>query len=609
MVLKAQVEFIVIFAIIIIAVVGGMVALQSGIIQPPATGVEKQYETIKNSIVEVVRSGAVETLDTIYSQGGFLNPENTITYGFSEVPVWRDCEGLSTPDIEGEIEEGIENYLEEQLSGTMDFFGKEAKLSLNRIDVTSNLVKGRLDVKVNLPTEVEGYNIPQPYEVSIPTDLYDVFDFSVNFATEAHEEDLLETISVTYLMEQDQNRGGENWLPVAGIRTGCGNILMKTRSDLLPAMENLIGTHVSNAISWNNVPVSGDQFYFNTVGGKRYPNIEPTFVYPPGWDLERNFFMSPDPLVSIPTIIYPYVPACMSEYYVRYSFRYPIIVRVKDKVSGKIFDFAYMTTVIDNEAGCGSLSGNQTDYYDFCVEGADCPVNMTVSDIYGDPVGGATGIFGGCSIGKTDSEGRLTGMTPCIGAALNIYKDGYKTYADYMSGTSLDNLSVKMERVMSDVTVNVYGVPVGGTGGGMDGQYMVYDSYSVSGSPKRITEFDEAKTTLNLYPSVAMGPEDNVFMMSLMDEEMKAVDTVTIETMFPNYYYVMIMTQDIDGNLIGMVNSTLDLTENDQELYVYAAVMEGLEYSLNQTEIIKISNALSECGIDPMSTEEQTSTC
>jgi len=618
MVLKGQIEFVVILAMLAIGVVAAVVVLQTGVINPPTPGVEKQYETIKNSITDLIRSGAVETMDTLYSQGGFLSPEKTITYGYSEVPVWRDCSGLNVPRIEDEIRQGVMNYLNKNLNGTMDFFGKTVKLRLSVMNVQPNLVKNRIDIKVTIPTDVDGYTMPQPYEVSVPTNLYDIMDFSSNFIKDADKARMFEQATMTFLATQDFEKDTPQWIPLTGVRVGCGNILLLTKEDIRPRLERFLKQEVPNRINWNNVPASPDSFFFNSVGGKTYPNIDVTFVYPDSWDIGQNMWFtsggSPNMIYVMPSMLFYMVPVCTAQYYVSYSFRYPIIVRVKDRLNGRNLDFAYMAE-IQNNAPAGNCSDypapGQTEYDQMCVQGATMPVLVTVKDTEGNPVQDAQVTFSMCLVGRTNASGMVEGHAPGIGSDFHVYKQGYKSFANYTAGNMLQNVTVVLKSVQETVNIHIFGVPVTGEGASLAGESVKYSSYRITSGPSGITDHGDLMLFSYFVPTDPdpLVPEDSQLSPSLSDEEGNLADSVEINGLFPNEYTVYTVVQDNAKSMItGAVNSTFTLGENDRDIYMYLPVLknEDMQYSINGTEGERLASKLISCGIKPVSTEEQS---
>lgn len=435
---KGQVEFIAIAAIILIAIVVIILALQQTAVTPPdVTGIEQQAKTVKDSINNLIKTGLKEQMKIIYNQGGMLAPQSVLNveFGMFKVPVWQACDQVNIPDVAKEMEAGIASYLRTNLKNEEEFFGKKTVFDFSKMEVDVDIFKDNLRVKVYLPTTIVDYSIPQPYEVTTPTKLYDVLEFSTNFVNDNTQGRVFEGALIRCMRKFPTDPNSGDWLHYMGALTTCGERIFKTKNDLLPPMKKAIRLTVTQTL-WNEKPLrSVDQNCFspiNMVGGKAYPDLEVYFEYPPSWDskISQNFFFSPNPVNFVAVPMMSFVPVCVTPFYVAYNIRYPVIIEVEDSLTNQIFKFAVMSEIINNMPGnCSYELGEQeADYVDLCVNNADCSAKITVNDEEGNPVEGADVMFDICDLGRTDTNGVVEGYIPCGLAELHVYKNGYKSF-------------------------------------------------------------------------------------------------------------------------------------------------------------------------------------
>jgi hypothetical protein len=633
--MKAQIEFVVIAGLIIVGVIVALVAVQQAGVKPPPTGIEQQLKTIKDSISNVIRNGLKEKMDIIYAQGGVLTPTGTnVEFDLYPVLIWENCGKVSIPNVAKEISSGLLEYIQKNLEEEEEFFGKTAKFDFNtlrRKPPTVKILRDKISVEVYLPTNVEGYPIQQPYEVSIPTKLYEILDFSENFVQCAGDNRIFETITMESILKNSiyMDRESEYWLPLGPIETGCGNSIFRTRSELLTAMDREIKKTVSYVV-WNERrPLREPELYpINSVCGKVYPDLEVSFEYPLSWDLSRNFnFYSPgSPPGSIQVIpqarFSSIVPVCIAEYVILYSVRYPVIVSVKDSLTNRFFNFALIVGIENNEPSDCEGEMEISEYSDVCEKEADCSAKVTVRDTNGNPIEGAEVIFYTCKIGKTDSSGTVEGKIPCVGSEFHVYKQGYKSYGNILSSSELKDIEITLLKAQDKVTIHVFGVPVIGENEitKEDGSY-VFDKYTITNKPYPITQFEGVSVHSEFVPLDfnVFAPEDFLIVPPLSDEKGSLLDEVEFEHYFyPNEFGVVTITSNkVNGVSIGFFNYTFTLGEEDKDIYMYVPILLTKEFTppespslflneVNVTEIGKLTQTLIDCGIEPVSTEAQT---
>jgi len=619
---KGQVEFILVAVLVIIALVAVTLTLQQTTVTPPETpGITEEAKTIKDSIVNVIRAGVRDQMITIYNQGGTLIPDPSVDVGVFDTQVWYACGESSTPDVSEEIGTGILKYLRENLDDEMEFFGKNVKFDFTRASSDVEIMKNKISVRINLPTTVEDLAIQQPYEITFATKLYDVLDFSENFVEDVQTSRFFETVTLSTML--NSNPEHENWLPVTGIQTGCGNVLFKTKSDLLPALKGIIKYTVSHVV-WNEKPIklADNPFYpVNQIGGKFYPDMNVHFEYPLSWDseLDRYFAFSPDPIRIVPRPPMALVPACMAPYSVSYSFRYPVVVMVEDDLMNQWFKFAILVDIQNTQPGeCTAEFGGVSDYAEACVKNAQCDARVSVKDTEGNPIEGADVSFYVCSVGLTDANGVAQGKVPCMVSELNIYKQGYRSFGDLYSSTQIENIDVAMKK-LNDITIHFYGVPVNGNGYQGDG---IFSSYVKDGDIQGITPFtlQSSQTEMVTFasfspktPNIFTGEDVELVITNFGDEE-NLVNDVDVTGLQPVELEVQASVSDnMTGLALGHISYNFTLGEGATDLYVYIPVVknanindeENPEY-VDPSESTKLTNLLTGEGITPVSTEQQS---
>ena len=581
--MKGQVEFVVILALIIIAISAIVLVSRQAIITPPTPpGPPQEMRTIKDSIINLVRAGIKDQLTLIYNQGGMLSPTKSVEFGMFDTQVWSECGETEIPDVSGQIGDGILAYLRQNLEDEMEFFGKNVKFDFSKKRYDVDIRKDEVNIRIYLPTEVEDYEIQQPYEVSVATKLYDVLDFSKNFVEDAAETRFFEGITIFSLVHANPEH--ENWPPLTGIQTGCGNVLFKSRSDILPGIKGVIKYTVDHVV-WNTdaLRLAENPFYeIHSVGGETYPGLRATFAYPPSWDSQISdyFMFAPEPLRVVPKPVMPMVPLCMAPYSVAYTFRYPVIVMVEDSLLNQWFSFAIMVDIQNSQLGdCTADFGEESEYFEICVNNANCDAKVTVKNSTGDPVEGADVSYYVCDIGLTDENGVVEGKIPCMVSELHVYREGYRSYGDLFRQDEIEDIEVSLKEISYDVTIHLKGLKAEASGGSRsEGKF---DSYTLSGGPNDITDssyFDDKELIVFMtfsptQPNYFTG-EDVSIMSINYDEEGYLTSELEIPSMQPvEYDFTASVSDNETGRPLGYINTSFELGEDENEIYVYLPVV------------------------------------
>jgi hypothetical protein len=603
---KGQVEFIVIVALVIIGVVVFVIASRQSIIPTaPTSGIPEEAKTIKDAVMNLMRAGVKEKLTLLYNQGGALKPSLSVKFGAFDTAIWSACGQKNIPDISKEVGAGILSYLRENLKDEMDFSGKTAKFDFSKASTEVGIIKDAINIRIYLPTKVESYDVQMPYEVTVASKLYDVLDFSNNFVTDNANNRFLEVVTLTSMVHS--NPDSDLWVPVAGMQSGCGNPLMKTRNQLLPGIKGIIKYTVSHVV-WNTKPLklAENPFYpINSVGGKYYPDLQVAFAYPPSWDSEvdKYFAFSPDPLRIIPKPIVPIIPLCMAPYSVAYSFRYPTVVMVEDSSMNQWFKFAVMVDINGTQPGqCDANFNKQSEYDKVCIIDAKCTAKITVKNTTGSPVAGASVNFYICDVGTTDANGVAEGNIPCMISELHVYSSGHRSYGDLFRSDELQDKAVTIQTVEDMVTLHFKALETyAGTSTG-DG---TYSSYAVKDASKDVTDFGD----INLNAFVSFTPvspnyftgEDSAIIVSNYGDNNDLVAAINISGIQPVIYrvtaYLADTTDEEESLPVGYINTTITIPEGSKNIYIYLPYVTKVDGGLRSP---------SDPGIDPVEADKMT---
>lgn len=639
---KGQIELVAIAGLIIIVLIVIFLIMQQFMVQPPITpGTGSEVKTVKDSINNFIQAGLMDVLVKIYSQGGYSNLAGVqgIDFSGTKVPVWQACEKLSIPEVENEISIEVGKYIKNNLKDEIMFFGKNVKIDIPAVTAKATILKDSVKVEVYLPTYVEGNEVPIPYIVSVDSNLKEILEFSSNFVTDSSENRFFELITLITMFYTDSDN--PYWTPVLGVRSDCGAPIVKRREEILAGMVKVAEYVASHAV-WDKKPARSAEnpFYpINTVGGKRY-DLDVMFSYPESWDMDGNFEFGPDPFVSTPKpmkieinkpikITLPVPRMCMDVYGVTYSFKYPIIVSVRDDVINQWFKFALLSEVRENAPGdcIGDLDDPNTGYAkEICINQSKCGINFTVIDNHGNPVEGADVFFYECDLGKTDSQGRMINYVPCGISEVKVYKNGYKAFGNFTSYYQLSNTTIILGKT-HNMTVHFYGVPMEGFNPNYDPESTTtYIGYRATGEPKPITDFSNTQVDITFKPKymdIFTGEDSNIMETNQNFTSGEMLNNVTVDGVMYNEYTLVGKAYDTSSNRnenyvdLGHNNGTMKI-ENQTDLYVYYPVVEkwvwipghlegDMANSLDINEIEKLRRKFGYCGIEFFSFAEQTS--
>ncbi len=616
---KGQVEFIVVAALIVIGIAVVILASRQAIITPPVvTGVTEEAKTVRDSVSNLIRAGVKENLQILYNQGGLLDVGPSIRFGMFETSIWSFCGETDIPDVSSELNNGLLAYLNQNLQDNLDsndemeFSGVKAKFDFSEVSSKVEIIKDRIVVRVNLPTEIGTYQVQQPYEVSVNSKLYDILDFSNNFVSEVGKDKYFELCTIQNMQHSDA--------PMMGVISDCGKIVHMTRAQTLPVAKGVANYVISHTV-WNKQPVYMERNPpcppINSVGDKIYPGLEVAFAYPPSWDseMDRYFNMYPDPAIFVPQPIGSLIPVCMTPYSIFYSFRYPVIVMVEDSTLDQWFKLAMMIEIENNEPGsCFGYLQEESEYNNRCKEDVTCDATIRVKDSEGKPVEGVDVLFSICNIGTTDSEGKVESKIPCIISNLRVYKEGYRSYGESMlSFGDMVDKNITLQKTAGSVTIHLKGLRTmayGSEGGGK------FSSYQVTESAKDISELNDKLLVLVSFtpaqPDQMSNMDLEIYATNL--EEETYTDTIASEGLQPIKYNVSVSAEDFSNetstSVVSLLSTSFELKEGEKDIYIYLPVVLKTETGDIEAPGIDVSEtgqltdvAVSRCGSAVSATE------
>jgi len=602
---KGQIEFAFVVILVILGLVVaymfiGPVKNKDDISSDKGTNVVEETKNIRDSVKNLAKKGLAEKLDKIYMQGGYANPINeSVKVGLYKVAILYNGSGMKVIDFRSELADELEDYMKEHLEERMDFFGKDVFFNLSSAAVKISIQKGHINARINLPTEVDGFNADGTYDISIPSDLFDIMNFTRNFLYYQNQTRFLE-MSIIDAMARS-NPGSEYWIPIDGVVDGCEITFFRNKERLLQSFEKLITYQTSHIFVGN----SSNMLYSVPIDA----DIETAFIYPE-WLLSDHFSPEPDPSLSQPERLSPLSSYCISYYNISYSFSYPVIVYARDEPLDKWFRFAVMVNVKGNAPSPDASSGIKSDkeYYNLCRKMAKCPVKIKVETISSIPVENAIVMFDRCVVDYTNEEGTAEGFAPCFAGELTVRKEGMEPFRKFTKSDDLNGVKVVIPS-QKITEIKLYGVPM--EHGAIKSDVGTYESYDVADAPMPLDEFPGKYMIFGyIYPLSFMTSQNFIIYNT---DGLSFTDHAQIRGLAAGKFnLIAIATDNETGNVVGYINTTFSLSSSKDELYLYMPILlerypeyEPMRRSLYPDEITKVTKALIDADIMPLSFKKQ----
>jgi len=437
---KAQAEFALILGLLIIAAVVAIYVYPAFVTPSVSPGALTEDQKAAEAYAkDAIRRSAGEALVKIYDSGGYAGSAEgrSIGYGGSGISYWQVCGSVTVPDVERNLERGIESELKAALPDSTDIAGRRVVFDKSRISADASLFDNSIGLSVSVPTTVEGRALPQPFELDVRSGLGRIYEFSSDFA---RFQSVYRPLDYNLLRLIRRSNPYSCWLPTEGV--AFQGSFSKSWVQLRDCMEQLIIHNLATTYEWEKpVLVNGklpnsmlDKSWLFEVRKEdgswgQYKELEVDFLYGGGdrrlsrADPELTFGTTPDPVKfkggGFPLLFGSLGP--MLTYDVAYDVSYPVVVSVWDPLAERHFKFATFVSIRKNliSAECAPPGAGGA-YQQECIESATEPMSLTVKDVSGRPLSGIDVWYGGCGPWRVFDGSLQTKIPQAAGATLSM---------------------------------------------------------------------------------------------------------------------------------------------------------------------------------------------
>lgn len=596
---KGQVEFIAIIgiiAVVIVAVYFAFTSVAPGVTPTAPVYTSAEQASVADTVNSFVRDGTLETLRTLSTYGGYLSPQaDSVTYLGKETSYWMKDGSVSYPNLKDNFIQGLRDYintnkdaLESSLAGQGVEFGTPT--------ISATLMSNQIVATVNMPTTFKGGQVPQPYVITIPTKISDVYDFSKAFVDYQKTERFLEYTTLASMVSSPITNNVKDvpmWITI----TRCGEYVFKTWSDIHPGVDYAVKITLAHIYMPGKVPTnigavtSYPKYPLPPMNGKSYSDLGVSFTLPDNFGFDRtNLQIDPDPIIAYAKPV-PRIGLCYGDpKLVSYHVDYPAVVVVKDSLTGNLFKFAVDTMIQDNLPGDWAIVGYDLDDQEAICAARDCPVDIKVVDASGSPVDGAAIRFAGCGLGSTDINGDFKGIAPCAAGPLHIFKPGYGTYMQAFDESEIRDITVTLPGI-PHLSIYFYEVPIENQSDASGEKYFIYDrTITTVGSDKMARLVLTNSVDLETYEVVS---EDDIAVLNYAPAGIYGFSSG-------------LFSSDIAA-MYGGASGSYEITEamNGKALYVYIPTLVGFEDIEDDDSMVDASvtllAVLEKLGIGPIS--------
>ncbi|RLJ08198.1 MAG: hypothetical protein DRP12_01000 [Candidatus Aenigmatarchaeota archaeon] len=596
---RGQVEMIFILVLIIIGIVTIFYAFQSGLIGgPPAPPTEA--ESVKLSVEAFIQEGLQQVLDNVSRYGGYPERQygGSVLFLDDLVPYWLASGQVTYPDLEASIIQGLSNWLTTYKASFEESLRNETR---KNVTLGVPLVSGvsikpnRIDVQVNLPTRVDGKEIPQPYEVGVDTKLGEIYEFAKKFVDWEKDERFLE-YALLSSMALSPYEDGMRKVPFIVMASDCGDFIFKSWYDLKPAVEEVIRATLAGIYMPGKAPenVAGSTSYpkytLPEFDGKDYSDLRVSFHLPDAFSLTYwSFQFKPNPILVFarPTPFGLCMPDAAN---VSYLVEFPAVVDIKDELTGNHFRFAVHVYIKDNKPAEWGAEGYVAEEQQAFCESASCLAEIRVKDEDGNPVPYTYLTFMSCPLGQTDESGTWSGVAPCGSGWIEAYRQGFDSYSEPAVSSELVSKEITLKKKRT-VNLHVYEVVVQNLS--QSRKYAIY--------PTSIFRLGEGHTDQVI---LALQPVNRTTMLQTFYLIEGHTIPVTL-TAGPWTFWAYSLE---NGWLKGGAGWDLNITAGVTDLWLYAPYMYSWPSFQNQTEesldmILTFTRLYEKCGLPLVSTQ------
>ncbi|MEM7822942.1 MAG: hypothetical protein QW703_01675 [Candidatus Aenigmatarchaeota archaeon] len=595
---KGQVEIIFILAIVIVAVVVIFYAFQSGLIGgPPAPPTE--VEAVKLSVKQFIKEGLEQIMENVTKYGGYTERPygGSVLFLNDLVPYWLASGQTRYPELKASIIASLSNWIKTYKAEFEEILINETGKNITLGEPLISDVKigpNRIDVQVTMPTTVNDKPVPQPYEVSYDTKLGEIYEFAKRFVEWEKDSRFFEYATLSTIALSPVENGVKK-VPLYVVPMEC-EFIFKSWYDIRPAAEEAIkatlaGIYMPGKAPTNTMTRSAyPKYSLVQLDGKDYSDIDVSFHLPDDFALSSmNFQFRPNPIVAFsrPGLFGMCIPDFVN---VSYMVRYPVVVDVKDTITGRHFRFAVDVYIKDNLPAEWGAEGYVSEAQQEICETASCIASVNVKDEDGKAISDASLMFMGCPIGQTDSNGRWYGIAPCGAGWINVYRQGYEPYSEGLQSSELIEKNITL-RKLKTINVHVYELNVQNLTASK--QYAIYPT----GLYRLGEGHENVGVLLALAPIGRINYLQNMYYIKSFTSQIKATS---------GNWDVWINTQE-GGLLKGGVGWNINIPKDAQELWIYApySMIWPQNASEHSSAALMISKLYEKCGISPVATTPQ----
>ena len=439
---KGEGHFLIIIGILVFVLVVIVFVTQKNLIFPPDTGYFEVKKSLEAEMEGRIRNQAFETVQKIGKRGGYLEvPSLSTTFGGEEVAYWQVCQNSLVQSLDN-IKQNIKNDLQTKLNSNkvQEFQGKNVSVDdVQNIELTVR--PNDIILKVWMPTSIEKIDLDQPYQIILPIELGEAYDFASSFAKDSSQNAYLSKFIASLLYHSP-----DKYIPTVGLLTKCGESITLTYDQVKNRVEDILEYVPLNIKFWKNQPPNTEylDYYIPNVGSKKFEDLDIN-IHKTG-ELDRNTFQpSMNPIVITNSkLLYKILPYCTKGYEVRYNIRPQYVVSVKTKNNFE-FNFGLMPFIKNSRVGKCEGVEKLVEIADVCAQ-AKCPAKVSVQNSEGLPLSDTKIIFGPCSLGKTNEFGVTEGKIPCSISQLSAFNEEYTPFYDIKSGLDLKDTKITLKK-------------------------------------------------------------------------------------------------------------------------------------------------------------------
>lgn len=633
--MRGQAEFIIIIGILVVIAAVAYFVLSTGTIVSDnlPTSIAAEKKLVEDAITNVGRQGADLSIKWILQQGGYIYPDisNSVAFNNVAVPYWQRCDHTTVPaitEIADQMEDAIEEYIFNDLAGRSEYFSRNVSFDFNSMYVRADILTNHIDYSIYLPTTIRGYDIPQPYTFSVPTKMGELHEFAKELAEENARKRYLDHFTINTIYFSDE-------LETQGVLTQCGDGIYQSGVEISEGLENIIDYTLANMLWWQPMPPasSGSKVYaIESLSGKTYNQLDIGLYLPDNFELLPANPLHMTNAKSAAAVSIFHMPVCFAVYNFRYSVDYPVIVRVRDELTGHFMNFALHIDVDE------MLPGDCTAFVSLPSDGTGTGCNAGVKVVGRDgPLENAHVSYADYYVGKTGSDGSLTGSIPCDDGELIINKEGYDFLKLNKTRDNINNTytlykipEIELNFRQVDIASRFRSMFIGPT----DIQVPLYDMCFINPTTNQIllnftsprgyfgiTNIDAESSDYDCFDSTTANPDtlsnpdceacqtnpqDTASCKSCIATCRVNVNvTSTIDYLPGDSYNVKADMWDFSQFMpTGAFSTTYDLPEQDGSYYIYVPTG-SMQYITDSERDSLTSELSSKCGIaSPVSTQE-----